>query len=320
MDEAAPRLHKAAHYARRALGGETRSLVLDGETVALYPDAEVDVDAVRVRAVGRVGAGRGGMRSAAGRAADAYAGDLLPQDPYELVDGGAARAAPAAVLKVLRLAQRWETLAAVEPGDEQAHLALIRRLADAGDRRAALRQFERLERGLRRELGVAPSASGAAPARRVARRGQCAAGPPLRTRVALVGRDRSRPASAGCWPRCRQGRGRVCSWAVPRASARPPCSPASRPPRRRTADAGRQGSRRSMIEGDWPYAPVLEALADLCRHHPASAGRARRRPPRRDRAGTLRAGSSAGTVRARTSGSSSRRRSWSGWPPRAPAR
>jgi len=23
-----------------------------------------------------------------------------------------------------------------------------------------------------------------------------------------------------------------------------------------------------MIEGDWPYAPVLDALADLCRHHP----------------------------------------------------
>jgi hypothetical protein len=24
----------------------------------------------------------------------------------------------------------------------------------------------------------------------------------------------------------------------------------------------------ARIEGDWPYAPVLEALADLCRHHP----------------------------------------------------
>src|SRR3954467_1654921 len=44
--EAAPRLHKAAHYARRALGDQ-RSLVLTGETVALYPDRTADVDAVR---------------------------------------------------------------------------------------------------------------------------------------------------------------------------------------------------------------------------------------------------------------------------------
>ena len=44
VDEAAPRLHKAAHYARRALG-HPDSVVLAGEMVALWPAIEVQVDA-----------------------------------------------------------------------------------------------------------------------------------------------------------------------------------------------------------------------------------------------------------------------------------
>ena len=44
----------------------------------------------------------------------------------------------------------------LDPSDEVAHLALMRRHAANGDRHAALRQFERLDRALRRELGVAP--------------------------------------------------------------------------------------------------------------------------------------------------------------------
>ncbi len=42
--EAAPRLHKLAHYARRALGNNRAAVVLRGETVTLLPDAEVVVD------------------------------------------------------------------------------------------------------------------------------------------------------------------------------------------------------------------------------------------------------------------------------------
>ena len=41
VDEAAPRLHKAAHFARRSLGG-ARTLVLADDTVSLFPDADVD--------------------------------------------------------------------------------------------------------------------------------------------------------------------------------------------------------------------------------------------------------------------------------------
>ena len=45
-EAAAPRLHKAAHYARRALGDEPGAVVLRNEVVALLPDAEVSVDLV----------------------------------------------------------------------------------------------------------------------------------------------------------------------------------------------------------------------------------------------------------------------------------
>src|SRR5687768_9530465 len=40
VDEAAPKLHKAAHFARRGLGAPG-GIVLRGESVALFPDAHV---------------------------------------------------------------------------------------------------------------------------------------------------------------------------------------------------------------------------------------------------------------------------------------
>ena len=45
VDDAAPRLHKAAHYARRSLG-DPRAVVLGGDSVSLFPDADVEVDAL----------------------------------------------------------------------------------------------------------------------------------------------------------------------------------------------------------------------------------------------------------------------------------
>ena len=43
VDEAAPRLHKAAHYVRKATGRRD-SVVVSGDQVALFPDTEVRVD------------------------------------------------------------------------------------------------------------------------------------------------------------------------------------------------------------------------------------------------------------------------------------
>ena len=264
VDDAAPRLHKAAHYARRALGGGA-SIVLGGERVALFPDTGVDVDAEVFQRLAEAALAAADPR-AAGSAADAYHGDLLPADPYERWAEEARDRLRLLYLRVLRLAGRWEDLIAADPGDEQAHLALIRRLADRGDRRSAMRQFERLERGLRRELGVAPSTAalrlrdellapdGAVPARRP-------------VAAPLVGRDTERARIARLLDSARAGRGRVVfvdgaagvgktallGWLEAVASAQ-------------RMRVGRGVCAR--IEGDWPYAPVLEALADLCRHHP----------------------------------------------------
>ena len=43
IDDAGPRLHKAADFARRSLG-DSSALVLAGDTVSLFPDADVVVD------------------------------------------------------------------------------------------------------------------------------------------------------------------------------------------------------------------------------------------------------------------------------------
>jgi DNA-binding SARP family transcriptional activator len=259
LEEAAPRLHKAAHYARRSLG-DPRSLVLSGETVALFPDAEVEVDAVRFQ---RLAESARDAR-AAGDAADAYPGDLLPQDLYEPWTEEPRERIRLLYLKTLRLAGRWQALTDAEPADEPAHLALIRSLADAGDRRAALRQFERLERGLRRELGVAPS-----PEALRLRDELLAASSPARpaARPALVGRDDELARVVRLIDVVRRGRGWVLFVGGPAGIGKTALLTA--------VDAAATAQRMRVgvgvaarIEGDWPYAPVLEALADLCRHHP----------------------------------------------------
>jgi DNA-binding SARP family transcriptional activator len=264
VDEAAPRLHKAAHYARRSLGG-AQSVVLDGETVALFPGARVDVDAQEFERSAGAALDAADPR-AAGRAADAYGGDLLPQDLYDSWTEAPRDRLRLRYLQVLRLAERWELLAAADPGDEHAHLALVRRLAQSGDRRAAMRQFERLERALRRELGVAPSATalrlrdellavdGAAPVRRTAA-------------VSLVGRDTERAEVGRLLESTRHGRGRalfVAGDAGAGKTALLACVESEAGARRMLVGKG----TAAMIEGDWPYAPVLDALADLCRKHP----------------------------------------------------
>ena len=92
VEEAAPRLHKAAHYARRALG-DPDSVVLAGEMVALWPDVDVQVDAAVFQAQAEAALSARDA-AAAGAAADRYRGDLLPEDPYE--SWAAGRPGPAA--------------------------------------------------------------------------------------------------------------------------------------------------------------------------------------------------------------------------------
>ena len=154
LDRAAPKLHKAAHYVRRAFD-RTGAIVLRDERVMLFEDDAVSVDAVRFEQLAeRAVADRDTVPAQA--AVDLYRGDLLPHDLYEVWTEARRDLLRLRHLDLLRVLERWEVVVELEPTDELAHVALMRRYAANGDRHAALRQFERMERALRGELGVVP--------------------------------------------------------------------------------------------------------------------------------------------------------------------
>jgi DNA-binding SARP family transcriptional activator/pimeloyl-ACP methyl ester carboxylesterase len=151
----AANLHKAAHYARRALGSQD-GIVLRGEQVALWPDATVEVDALRFEGDGER-ALRSGDPDACAAVAGAYEGELLPEDRYAAWVEEARDRLRHLYLQLLRRAGLWERVVEEEPADEVAHRALIRAYADAGNRSAALKQFWSLRDALERiELEPTP--------------------------------------------------------------------------------------------------------------------------------------------------------------------
>jgi DNA-binding SARP family transcriptional activator len=155
VEAAAPRLHKAAHYARKGLGDRDR-LVVRADIVALCPADDVLVDAQRFERAAQVALTADAPANAVQDALAMYGGELLPQDMYEPWTEQARSHVSALYTSLLRAAGRWGDLVALDPSDEVAQVSLMRSHAEAGDRAAALRQFERLERALRHELGVAP--------------------------------------------------------------------------------------------------------------------------------------------------------------------
>jgi DNA-binding SARP family transcriptional activator/pimeloyl-ACP methyl ester carboxylesterase len=152
----AANLHKAAHYARTALGGRD-AVVLRAEQVRLWPGAPVEVDAERFEAEAEA-ALRAGHAHECARAAAGYAGELLPEDRYDQWVQQPRERLRRLYLDLLRGAELWERVVAEEPTDEAACRALMRRQLAAGNARAALSQFHLLRAALARELGVAPSA------------------------------------------------------------------------------------------------------------------------------------------------------------------
>ncbi len=167
--QASPRLHKAAHYARAALGIPD-ALVLADDLVSLLPGHHVDVDVARFDAAaaqaenaqrrlrGLPDSESTGPRAEARRLAEEalaqYAGDLLPGDLYEPWVDQEREPRRLLRLRLLRQAERWEDLVEADPTDEEAHLRVAHMLAQRGDRPAALRSLDRLERTARDELGV----------------------------------------------------------------------------------------------------------------------------------------------------------------------
>jgi pimeloyl-ACP methyl ester carboxylesterase/DNA-binding SARP family transcriptional activator len=154
VEEAGPRLHKAAHYARRAMGRRD-AVVLRDETVSLLPGVVVEIDAVGFEREARAALDAGGAIRAE-QVLGRYGATLLPMDPYADWVVETRERLDELRMELLCQARRWREVLDKDPLEERAHVALMRELAQAGDTRAALRQFERMDRTLRRELDVAP--------------------------------------------------------------------------------------------------------------------------------------------------------------------
>ncbi len=166
VEAGAANLHKAAHYARGAIG-DRDSIVLEKEHVALWPGASVVIDSERFASLA-ARALQAGDPDACSEAAALYTGELLPEDGYEEWAQGPRERLRLLYLDVLRRAGLWERVIAEEPTDEAAHQALMRLYAETGNRSAALTQFHLLKEVLARDLGLAPSSESIALYREIA--------------------------------------------------------------------------------------------------------------------------------------------------------
>jgi DNA-binding SARP family transcriptional activator/pimeloyl-ACP methyl ester carboxylesterase len=157
VTDAAPRLHKAAHFARRALGAA--AITSTGDALELFASSAVTVDVVAFEAAAAVALDSG---TGIDDAITHYTGVLLPDDCYE--PWTAPRRDHVAHLhrQLLRAAGRWSELLALDPTDEEAHVALVRGHIARGDRAAALAQYDRLTTVLAEQLGVEPGPEAAA--------------------------------------------------------------------------------------------------------------------------------------------------------------
>ena len=259
-EQAGQRLHTATHYARRALG-DSRAVAVRGGVLGLFPEDDVDVDVQRFRDRARI-ALRNGFAADVDDALVAYGGPLLPDDEYEAWTAEDREDVRRLHIDVLRAGRRWEQLLLVEPADEQAHVELMRSAAARGDVLDALRRFDRLDRALGAELGTAPGQEARELRDRLLTRRagdglhRLVDRSPVRQRLerALLDLRRGHGGTALISGLPGAGTSSLLAWV--QAHAR--------------SQGVRVGSgAASIAEGGWPYAPVLESLADLCRQHPS---------------------------------------------------
>lgn len=263
-EAAAPRLHKATHYARKALGAA--ALLSRNEVMWLGDDVHVDVEEfcrLAERAL------HDGTPDAISQALAAYGGPLLPDELYEPWAGQAQQRVRNLHLDLLRRAGRWEAVLAEEPTDEHAHLELMRASAERGDVRGALRQYERMDHALRRELGTVPSIEAQRLRDRLAADLHGPAGAvdsPGRRR--LFGRRDIGNLLRERFDQAAGGRGSTLLFTGPPGVGKSAVLDlAESIAIKREWRVGR--GTASAVEGPWPYAPVLEALNHLCRRHHA---------------------------------------------------
>ena len=150
-------LRKALHFARLATGDE-QAIVNERGVLVLWPDARVETDVERFEAAA-LRALDASDEAQSRAAADLYRGDLLPDDRYESWSVEPRGRLHRRYVDVLRDGALWDRLADEDPTDEQAARELMRSHLDAGERREAIRRFERLREALRDHLGVGPDPS-----------------------------------------------------------------------------------------------------------------------------------------------------------------
>jgi DNA-binding SARP family transcriptional activator len=153
-DAGAANVRKAVHFARRALGGVEAIAVRQG-AVELWPAGPMETDVERFEGASARARSRRDAE-AFRQAVKLYPADLLPDDISEVWSEDRRRSLRDTYLDDLRGARMWIRLLEVEPTDEEAHRELMRAHLEAGNRQAAIRQFERLREVLRDELGVSP--------------------------------------------------------------------------------------------------------------------------------------------------------------------
>ena len=274
-ESAGPRLHKAAHYARRALD-DPDAVVLRHELVALFPgrdDVEVDVHEF-TRTAHQASADRRRRRSPP-RPCEWYAGPLLPEDPYQPWTDEPRRRPASSTSTSCGSWAGGTTCWPTSPPTRSAHLALARARVAAGDVRGALVQLERLEQALHRELGASPGAEAVrlrAELERSTRRSQGTAVARVvrgwRAAVRLFGRrdvgDRIRAVLEEA------GAGRGVTRAG-RGSGRGGQVGGPRPGRRAGPPAGLEGGARRRLVGGGPVA-LLAGARSAQRAVPSTSG------------------------------------------------
>ena len=248
---AASNLHKAASYARDALG-DRAGVVLRGGVVALAPGAEVTVDVDRFEQ---------GDDSA-------YGGELLPDDQYEQWTLGPRAQLRERHLAVLRSHGRWEDVLREDAADEEARRALMRRAVANGDRPAAARQFRLLRDELSR-VGAEPSVETLALQRELTR------GPAVRAARLLhnpvEGRERELALALGVLARAAADDGGGLLVVGPLGIGKTRLLEAVLAEAEELGFHTLRGAAYGE-EGHAPYAPLMEALEPLAMRRPELAG------------------------------------------------
>jgi DNA-binding SARP family transcriptional activator/tetratricopeptide (TPR) repeat protein len=250
-DAAAANLHKAASYTRRALG-DPGAIVLHAGVVELAPGANVTTDVERFE----------------NGDAEAYRGDLLPEDSYAEWTLGPRAALRERRLTVMRSQHRWEEVLREDPADEEAHRALMRRRAASGDRPGAARQFRFLQEALSR-LGVEPSEETLALQRELTR------GPAVRaTRLLhapLEGRERELASALAVLQRAAAFDGGALLISGPEGIGKTRLLEAVLAEAEQLGFHTLRGAGHEA-EGRTPYAPITEALDPLAGRRPELTG------------------------------------------------